>query len=125
MVMSNADVAATWVKGLAGDWALLEALSSPTMRVWHSHDNMWLTRAEGAARMAEAAHRQAASGDVVVPPSFADVRAIATESGFVVQGSIDHLSGQSGRAHIVQICTVVDGLIESCEEFIAPEMPLG
>ena len=106
-----------WVKGLAGDWSILAALSSPTMRVWHSHDNVWLTREEGAARMAKSASAPA--------PAFENVRFILTESGFIVQGSIAGLGGQPGRTHIVQICTVEKGLLASCEEFIAPEMKLG
>jgi hypothetical protein len=115
---SNEEVAALWVKGLAGDWSILEGLSSPKMRVWHSHDNEWLTREQGAARMAE-------SGAGAAAPSFADVRAVVTASGFVVQGSIEGLGGGGGRTHIVQICTVENGQIASCEEYIAPEMTLG
>ncbi len=115
---SNEEVAALWVKGLAGDWSILEGLSSPTMRVWHSHDNQWLTREEGAARMAE-------SGATAAPPSFEDVRVHPTATGFVLQGSVQGLPGGSGRTHIVQVCTVENGQIASCEEYIAPEMQLG
>src|ERR1700712_19510 len=110
MAANNSEVAALWVKGLSGDWSILEALSSPTMKVWHSHDNMWLTREEGAARMAEAPAPASA-------PMFQDVRSITTETGFIVQGSIEGLPGSAGRTHIVQICTVENGLLASCEEF--------
>jgi hypothetical protein len=119
MTASNAEVAALWAKGLSGDWSILERLSSPVMRVWHSHDNMWLTREESAARMAESTSPAASA-----PPSFDDVRTTASETGFVVQCSVRGLTGESGRTHIVQICTVEDGLVASCEEFIAPESNL-
>jgi hypothetical protein len=109
---SNAEVAAQWVQGLTGDWSLLEALSSPTMRVWHSHDGQWLTREESEARMA--------AGMADSPPSFGDVRALSTETGFVVQATLAGLRG-TGPTHIVQICTVEGGRIASCEEYIAPE----
>jgi hypothetical protein len=114
--MGNADLAAQWVKGLSGDWTILEALSSPSMKIWHSHDNQWLTREEGAGRMAE-------SRSTSSVPSFEDVRTIVTETGFVVQGSVEGLG--AGRTYIVQICTVDAGRIASCEEYIAPEMTLG
>jgi hypothetical protein len=113
----NADeeLAARWLEGLGGNWAILETLSSPTMRVWHSHDNEWLTREQGTARMAESGARDQ-------PPSFNDLRATITESGFVVQAWIDSLG--EGKTHIVQVCTVEDGRVASCEEYIAPEMNL-
>ncbi|MDO8363033.1 MAG: hypothetical protein Q7V88_09055 [Actinomycetota bacterium] len=116
----NDTVAAQWAKGLAGDWAILAQLSSPTMRVWHSHDDMWLTREESIARMAAAAADAPAP-----PPSFEQVRTLATATGFVVQATVQGLGGQPGPTHIVQICTVVDGLIAACEEYIAPETSLG
>jgi ketosteroid isomerase-like protein len=125
MKMTNADVAAAWVKGLTSDFSTLAALSSPEMRVWHSHDDMWLTRAEGEARMAESAAAAMASGAPAAMPVFEITRSIVTDTGFVVQGSIAGMGGQVGRTHIVQICTVDNGLIASCEEFIAPEMKLG
>lgn len=124
MAMSNADVATSWVKGLAGDWAILEQLSSPSMRVWHSHDNMWLTREQGAARMADAAVEQAESGANAAPPSFDELSFIVTETGFVVKAFMQRLGAHLGRTHIVQICTVDDGLVASCEEYVAPEMTL-
>jgi hypothetical protein len=118
-VSTHEAVAARWVEGLTGDWSILETLSSPTMRVWHSHDNQWLTREEGAARMAES------NGDAPPSMSFEDVRATVTEVGFIVQGSVAGLGGGAGRTHIMQVLTVEDGLIASCEEYIAPEMQLG
>lgn len=111
------EVATRWVQGLGGEWTVLEELSAPTMRVWHSHDDRWLTREESEARLAE-------SGAAAAPPAFDDIRAVATTTGFVVQASVDGLGG-SGRMHIVQICTVVDGRVAACEEYIAPEMGLG
>jgi len=119
MVASNEEVAALWVKGLTGDWSILEGLSSPTMRVSHSHDNLWLTREEGAARMAESS-----AGAPAAPPSFEDVHTLITDTGFVLRASVQGMGGQGGRTHIVQICTVRDGQLASCEEFIAPEMKL-
>jgi ketosteroid isomerase-like protein len=116
--LTNEELAAQWVRGLSGDWSILAALASPTVRVWHSHDNLWLTSEESQARMAE-------SGAMDAAPSFQDVRAIATPNGFVVQGWIEGPGGGGGRNHIVQICTVEDGRIAACEEYIAPEMPLG
>jgi hypothetical protein len=115
-ITTNEEIAARWAQGLTGDWSILEALTSPTMRVWHSHDGEWLTAEQGAARMAD-------SGAMATPPSFADVRTIPTDSGFIVQGSIAGLMG-SGKTHIVQVCTVEDGQIAVCEEYIAPEMNL-
>jgi hypothetical protein len=97
------------------------------MRVWHSHDSMWLTAAESQARMAESGGGDAGTN---MAASFQDVRATPTQDGFVVQAWIAGLTGAGlagagGRTHVVQICTVEDGLIASCEEYIAPEMPLG
>jgi hypothetical protein len=117
MPPTNAEIADQWAKGLQGDWSILAALTSPTMRVWHSHDGVWLTSEESSTRMAE-------SDAMATPPSFRDIRTIPTETGFVVQGWIDGLAGGS-RSHIVQVCTVEDGHIASCEEYIAPEMDLG
>jgi hypothetical protein len=117
MAATNAEIAAEWAKGLEGDWGILAALTSPTMRVWHSHDNAWLTTEESSARMAE-------SDAMATPPSFRDIRTIPTASGFVVQGWITGLAGE-GKSHIVQVCTVEDGRIAACEEYIAPEMNLG
>jgi len=114
--MTNEEIAATWVQGLTGDWPLLEQLSSPTMRIWHSHDNQWLTREEGAARMAE-------SGATNESPSFQDIRVTPTKHGFVLQGWIESLDG--AKTHIVQICSVEDDKVASCEEYVAPEMSLG
>jgi ketosteroid isomerase-like protein len=130
MKMTNAEVAAAWVKGLTSDFSTLAALSHPEMRVWHSHDDMWLSRAESEARMAESAAAATpsddeSSGTPAAMPVFEITRSIVTDTGFVVQGSIAGLGGNPGRTHIVQICTVDNGLIASCEEFIAPEMKLG
>jgi hypothetical protein len=111
-VISNEQVAARWQQGLSGDWAILEELSSPTMKVWHSNDGLWITREEGAARIA-------AMDATASPPPFRDVRTIATESGFIVQATIPDTG--KGTTHILQVCTVENGRIASCEEFIAPE----
>jgi hypothetical protein len=116
-IAENQEVAQQWVAGLTGDWSILEALSSPTMRVWHSHDNVWLTREEGAARMES-------SQSAAAPPVFEDVRATPTDKGFIVQGSIAGLGG-TGKTHIIQVLTVEEGKIAACEEYIAPEMSLG
>jgi hypothetical protein len=115
-IVTNQEIAEQWVDGLTREWSVLETLSSPTMRVWHSHDNVWLDRADAAARMQQ-------SGERTASPRFEDVRAIPTEKGFIVQGSIQGLAG-NGRTHIVQILTVEDGKIAACEEYIAPEMNL-
>jgi hypothetical protein len=115
-VVKNQEIADQWVQGLTGNWSILETLSSPTMRVWHSHDNLWLTREEGAARMAE-------SGATDQSPSFQDIRVTPTTHGFVLQGWVDGLAG--AKTHVVQICTVEDDHVASCEEYIAPEMSLG
>ena len=112
---TNEDIAAQWTKALTGDWPLLAELSSPTMRVWHSHDDQWMTREQAEAQMAE-------SG-AGASPSFQDLRTLVTDTGFVVQASLDGLG--AGRIHIVQICTVEDGRVGSCEEYIAPERKLG
>jgi hypothetical protein len=116
-VVKNQQIADRWIDGLTGDWSILEALSSPTMRIWHSHDNLWLTREEGAARMAE-------SGATDRSPSIQDIRATPTTHGFVLQGWVEGLA-DGGKTHIVQICTVEDDKVATCEEYIAPEMNLG
>src|ERR1700728_3356731 len=112
-VVKNQEIADQWVEGLAGNWSILETLSSPTMRVWHSHDNRWLTREEGAARMAEYGATDQSS-------SFQDIRVTTTTHGFVLQGWVDGLPG--AKTHIVQISTVENGQVASSEEYIAPEM---
>jgi hypothetical protein len=117
-VATNQETARRWVDGLKGDWSILAELSSPTMRVWHSHDDQWLTREESTARMAE-------SGAGDNGGSFENLRATVTEKGFIVQGSLTRIGGSAGLTDIVQICTVEDGRIASCEEYIAPEMSLG
>lgn len=108
----HSEIAARWAEGLRGDWGILEQLTSPTMRVWHSHDDLWLDVEESSARMPPAEERQ--------PPSFRDVRTHVTPTGFVVQAAIEGFAGAGGRTHIVQILTVQDGRIASCEEYIAP-----
>jgi len=115
--MTNEEIAASWVQGLTGDSPILEQLSSPAMRIWHSHDNQWLTREEGAARMAE-------SGATNEPTLFQDIRVTPTKGGFVVQGWIENL-GRGVKTHIVQICSVEGDQVASCEEYLAPEMSLG
>ena len=113
----NEELAKRWVDGLTGNWSILEALCSPTMQVWHSHDNVWLKQAEAAARMA-------ASGEGAPALAFEDARATSTETGFIIQASIKSVDG-TGRTHIVQVLTVEDGRVAVCEEYIAPEMNLG
>ena len=112
---TNGEIAAQWATALAGDWSLLERLTSPTLRVWHSPDDQWMERAQAEAQMAQAG----AAG-----LALQDVRTLVTERGFVVQAALD-AGGGSGRTHIVQICTVEDGRVASCEEYIAPEMTPG
>ncbi len=112
---TNGEIAAQWAKGLAGEWSLLEPLTSPTLRVWHSHDDQWMDRAQAEAQMA-----QAGAAGVTLE----DVRTLVTDGGFVVQATLD-AGGGAGRTHIVQICTVEDGRVASCEEYLAPEMKLG
>jgi hypothetical protein len=113
--VTNSEVADLWLTGLSGDWDSLRDLSSPSMRIWHSHDEIWLTREQGEARVAE-------SGAMQSSPLH-DLRATATERGFLIQGWI---GGDRGRAktHVVQVCTVEDGLVISCEEYIAPTTSL-
>jgi ketosteroid isomerase-like protein len=117
-VATHEETAGRWVKGLAGDWSILAELSAPDMTVWHSHDDQWLTREESAARMAT-------SGSSAPQGAFDDVRATVTEKGFIVQGSLRAVGGSGARTHVVQICTVKDGRVTSCEEYLAPEMSLG
>ena len=112
---THQDVADRWVEGLRGDWSILEALSAPTMRVWHSFDNVWLDREESEARMA-ASESQAALSQLQ------DIRTETTEHGFIVQASLVAAGGGAARTHILQILTVVDGMIVACEEYVAPEM---
>jgi len=114
--MANAlsnDVGRRWADALAGgDWSELAVLSSPEMRVWHSHDNLWLTMAESSSRIAEVAAE---------PPKFHDVRSMPTAEGFVIQACLEP-PGEA-RRHIVQVCAVSDGRVVTCEEYIAPEGP--
>jgi hypothetical protein len=111
---TNHDVADRWVEGLRGDWSILEELSAPTMRVWHSFDNVWLERGEAEARMADAGNQAGLS-------QLGDIRTVTTEHGFIVQASLGSGSDGAARTHVVQILTVVDGLIAACEEYVAPE----
>jgi hypothetical protein len=108
-ITSNETVASQWIEALGSDITLIDKVRAPDMRVWHSNDNQWLSRQESDARMAR-------TGPV---PAFFNLRAQATETGFVVQGTIAIGGGQT---HIVQVNTVEDGLVVSCEEYIAPEM---
>jgi len=109
---THAEVAARWAQGLAGDWARLAELASPTMAVWHSSDDRWLDREESEHRMAEATPG--------APPAFRDVRTLVTERGFVVQATLD---GDDGPTHVVQILTVERGRIAACEEYLARPAP--
>lgn len=111
-------IADQWVEGLTGNWALLATLTSPTMRVWHSHDDEWLDTVTASARMADSGANPMAGG-------FHDVRATATATGFLVQASLDGLPGSSGRLQVVQVLTVEDGMVVACEEYLAPAMTLG
>lgn len=111
---TNGEIAARWAAGLAGEWSLLEQLTSSTLRGWHSHDDQWMERAQAEGQMAQAS----AAG-----LALEDVRTLITEQGFVVQAVLDAGAG-SGRTHIIQICTVEDGLVASCEEYVAPQMNL-
>jgi NADPH-dependent ferric siderophore reductase len=109
------EVAARWATGLAtGDLAVLAELTSPTMRVWHSHDDTWLSLDEATAAMSAAAGAGAM-------PALQNVRTHTTPTGFVLQGLVE-LPG-IGRTHIVQVNTVVDAKVDGCEEYIAAEMP--
>lgn len=105
----HSDIAARWAEGLEGDWGILAELASPTMRVWHSHDDLWLDRDAANARMAAA--------PAAAPTVFRQVRTHPTPTGFVVQAAIDR---EGVLTHIVQVLTVEDGRIASCEEYIAP-----
>jgi hypothetical protein len=115
--MTNEEVAARWAEGLSGDWAILATLTSPTMQVWHSHDDQWLDTAASQARMDEA-------GGPPRGPVFDAVKVHVTQGGFVVQAALHGIAG-AARTHIVQILTVEDGLVARCEEYIAPTMTLG
>jgi hypothetical protein len=114
--VTNSEVADLWLAGLSGDLGSLHDLSSPSMRVWHSHDEMWLTREQAEARVA-------ASGAMQSSPAMHDLRATATERGFLVQGWVGGDRGQA-KTHIVLVCTVEDGLVTCCEEYIAPTTSL-
>jgi hypothetical protein len=105
---------------LTGDRELLAELSADTLRVWHSYDEQWLTREQAEVRMAQA--ESAAAGQAAMP-ALQDLRTLVTDTGFVVQAAMAGL-GDGGRTHIVQICTVEDGRVTSCEEYIAPGMNL-
>jgi hypothetical protein len=107
-------IADRWVEGLRGNWSILEELCSSTMRVWHSFDNLWLDREESEARMADSGNQAALS-------ELQDIRTETTERGLIVQASIESSGSPGTRTHIVQLLTVVDGMIAACEEYIAPE----
>jgi hypothetical protein len=113
-ISTHQEVADRWVEGLRGDWSILEELAAPAMRVWHSFDNAWLERADAEARMADA-------GSQASLAHLEDIRTVATEHGFIVQASLEGGGDGAARTHIVQILTVVDGLIATCEEYVAPE----
>ncbi len=113
-IPTHPGIADRWVEGLRGDWSILEELCSPTMRVWHSNDSVWLDREESEARMAD-------SGNQAALAELQDIRTQTTERGFIVQASIESSGSPGTRTHIVQLLTVVDGMIAACEEYIAPE----
>jgi hypothetical protein len=111
------DIAEAWVKGLtAGDFGSLGDLAAADLRTWHSNDNRWMSRQESEARLADSPPPGAA-------PAFSEAKVTMTESGFVVQASVE-LPGM-GTTHIVQLLTVDAGHITAVEEYIAPEFPLG
>ena len=118
MSRTNEELAALWVKGLGGDITALGGLMSPDTQVWHSPDGQWLTLTDSAARMAE----QAAAGDVTAQ-GFADIRATATATGVLVQAKL--AAGELGAepVHVVQVLTALDGVINTVEEYIAPQSP--
>ncbi|HEX5586217.1 MAG TPA: hypothetical protein VFZ17_02820 [Acidimicrobiia bacterium] len=110
--MDNDELARQWAIGLSGDLAAMAPLTSPTMRVWHSTDGIWLDAADAAARMADASAASPVVG------AFEDVRTTVTATGFVVQAVIDR---GGVRTHIAQVLTVEDGVVVAVEEYIAPE----
>ena len=111
------DVATAWARAFGeGDLSTLEALSGPPMRIWHSYDDQWLDRDEGAARLAEA--------DVADMPTPQQVRVHTTDEGFVLRAWID-AGPEIGKTHVLQFCVVDGGQVSSCEEYIAPAMAIG
>ena len=112
---TNESVAVAWAAGLAnGDLLALAPLTSPNMRVWHSTDGLWLTAAESQARMAEAA--QAAPAAM---PGFEQVRSHVIPTGFVIQATMNYPGAPP--THIAQVCTVDNGVVVACEEYIAAQ----
>ncbi|MHB8467100.1 MAG: hypothetical protein ACYDH6_05165 [Acidimicrobiales bacterium] len=110
--MTNEEIAARWADGLARDFSALDVLYSPTMLVWHSTDDTWIGREESSRRAAEL--------ERVGRPVFRDVRAQATERGFVLQAAIENPDDRRKVTHVVQLVTVKDGLATHVEEYIAP-----
>jgi hypothetical protein len=110
MTSDNADIARLWAKGLTGDLAQLGALMSPSTRIWHSHDGVWLTLQQSAARMPEP------SG---VTAAFADIRAQTTDTGVLIQATLPGASAGADPTHVVQVLTVDNGVVVQVEEYIA------
>jgi ketosteroid isomerase-like protein len=117
-IEDNEAVAARWIEGLTGDWSILADLTSPTMRVWHSTDGIWLDRDEANQRMAQ-------TDATASPPPFKGAVATATQDGFIVKAWIDGVDGGRSKTHIMQVLVVDDGKITSVEEYIAPETASG
>ena len=107
----NAELARRWADGLRGDMTALAAITAPDLRVWHSFDGEWLDRATAQARMADAGADSGA-------PGFSDIRTSVTDRGFLVQATVER---DGRRSHVVQLLTVEDGQVVSCEEYIADE----
>lgn len=101
---TNGDLAAAWAAALEAGGDGTADLVTPDAKVWHNHDEAWQPFAEAGA-----------SGPADV--AFADVRAQATERGALVQATVT-VGGR--RYHVVQVLTVLDGAVDSVEEYVAP-----
>lgn len=107
-----AELAAAWLDGLTKDFAAVDSMSAPDMRVWHSTDAEWIDRGESdrRARLLEGAGR----------PVFSDVRTRAIDGGFLLQAAVEPQVAGGRVAFLVQIVTVVDGVVTAVEEYLAP-----
>ncbi len=97
----------------AGDYATMESLYAPGVRIWHSTDRVWQV---GAAENVAVA-RKALAGIAGFRHDASSI--IATESGAIAEGVLrGSIGGQEMDTPFCLIVTVKDGRITEGREYI-------